>query len=98
PLHRVARPGAGVQDRPAEDQAAARRRGGPPRAEVRHTRLPRRGPEERRAATRRARGAHAGLDRDYSSGGPPAVASWSALTFPGSNFCAAVSILSIVSS
>src|SRR3989442_15484210 len=38
------------------------------------------------------------MRRPYSSGGPPAVASWSALTFPGSNFCAAASILSFVSS
>src|SRR3989449_1949645 len=74
PLHRVARAGAGVQDRPVEVEGAARGRGRPAGVEVRHPRLPRRGPEERRAAARRARGAHAWV-AGYSSGGPPAVAS-----------------------
>ena len=50
PLHRVARPGADLQDRPARDRAAARRAGGARRVGVRPAGVPRRGARPRLAA------------------------------------------------
>ena len=64
PLHRHARPGAGLQDRPARDPAAARRGREPARCPLRHPGLPRRGA---RAGCRRARAA----PRDRPARGSP---------------------------
>ena len=48
-------PGAGLQDRRAQDQGAARARDAGARRQVRHPRLPRRRARQRRGAARRAR-------------------------------------------
>ena len=63
PLHFLAGPGAGVQDRSAQDPGAARRgREGVGRA-LRHPRLPRQAPGQRRLAAVGARNGNARLDR-----------------------------------
>jgi hypothetical protein len=49
-LHRHPRPGARLQDRPDEDQRASRPRGEGARPALRHTRIPRPGADDRRAA------------------------------------------------
>ena len=61
PLHRLARPGPGLQDRPAQDPGAARmgRRGAG--RQIRPPRLPRRGPPPRRPAPGRSGGADPGM-------------------------------------
>ena len=58
PLHRMAQPGAGVQDRPVEDPGTARPREESPGRQVRHPRVPRPGDRCGRAAAGRAGGAH----------------------------------------
>ena len=55
PLHRLAGPGAGLQDRRAQDQGAARPGDEGSRREIRHPGLPRRRARQRRGAARRAR-------------------------------------------
>ena len=57
PLHRLARPGADLQDRPARDRAAARRADGARRVGVRPAGVPRRGARPRLAAARDAQSA-----------------------------------------
>ena len=55
PLHRLARPGPDLQDRPARDRAAPRPGSPPATAPVRPARVPRRGARPRVAAARHAR-------------------------------------------
>ena len=73
-----ARPGAGLQDRPARAAPPARPRPGPPRVRVRHPGLPRRrpGPGRPRAADSRRgrRGLDRELDRPAGLTGEPARA------------------------
>ena len=60
-VHRLARPGAGLQDRPAGDPAAARRGQGAARRRVRHQGLPRHRARRRRDQPAGAAGSRRGL-------------------------------------
>ena len=68
PLHRLAGPGAGLQDRPAEDPRAAHPRREGARRPLRRARLPRRGAAPRLAAAGRARAPHRRVDRRAAEG------------------------------
>ncbi len=57
PLYLLAGAGVGIQDRTAQDIGIAKRGGAKARAEIRHSRLPRRGPARRQVAAGTARGA-----------------------------------------